>query len=159
VNVEFQMVIDANHSQLRMLGQPKNTFKDDNMSKFIAFTIKSKLEKNPNFKFIENPTGFVFDNIEGYNLLGIHGEVKSMERALRDFSAMYKVDVNYLVAGHLHHNKREEIGFDTEVINIGSVVGIDDYSVSLGKTSNASATLIGFEKDKGKFVEYTIKLN
>ena len=159
VNVEFQMVIDANHSQLRMLGQPKNTFKDDNMSKFIAFTIKSKLENNPNFKFVENPTGMIFDTIEGYNLLGIHGEVKSMERALRDFSAMYKVNINYLVAGHLHHNKKEEVGFDTEVINIGSIVGIDDYSVSLGKTSNASATLLGFKEDKGKFVEYTIKLN
>lgn len=159
VNVEFQMVIDGNHSQLRMLGQPKNTFKDDNMSKFIAFTIKSKLENNPNFKFVENPTGMIFDTIEGYNILGIHGEVKNMEKALRDFSAMYNVNINYLIAGHLHHSKREEIGFDTEVINIASVIGIDDYSVSLGKTSNASATLIGFKKDCGKFVEYTIKLN
>lgn len=159
VNVEFQMVIDGNHSQLRMLGQQKNTFKDDNMSKFIAFTIRGKLENNPNFKFIENPTGMIFDTIENYNLLGIHGEVKSMERALDSFSSIYKVDINYLLAGHLHHNKQEEVGFDAEVINIGSIIGVDDYSLSLMKASNSSAKLIGFEDGLGKIVEYTIKLN
>lgn len=158
VNVKFQMVIDANHSQLRMLSQPKNTFKDDNMSKITAMFVKERLGKNPNFEFIENPTGMIFDNLSGYNLLGIHGEVKNMDTALKDFSRVYKVNLNYLIGGHLHHGKYEEVGQDLEVINIPSIIGIDDYSLSLLKASNAGAKLFCFEENNGKSLEYSIKL-
>lgn len=158
VNVKFQMVIDANHSQLRMLGQPKNTFKNDNMSKVIAAFIKMRLGDNPNFEFITNPTGMIFDNISNYNILGIHGEIKNMERALKDFSKIYNVNINYLIGGHIHHGKNEEIAQDTEVINIPSIIGIDDYGLSLQKTSNAGAKLFCFEEGIGKTIEYSIKL-
>lgn len=158
VNVKFQMVIDANHSQLRLLSQPKNTFKDDNMSKIIAMFIKERLGRNPNFEFIENPTGMIFDNLVNYNLLGIHGEVKNMDNALKDFSRIYNVNLNYLIGGHLHHSKQEEVGQDYEVLNIPSIIGIDDYSLSLLKGSNAGAKLFCFEENNGKSLEYSIKL-
>ena len=160
VNVKFQMVIDANHSQLRMLGQPKNTFKNDNMSKIIAMFIKERLSGNQNFEFIENPTGMIFDNLSGYNILGIHGEIKSknMDDAMKDFSRIYNVKLNYLIGGHLHHGKYEEVGQDYEVLNIPSIIGIDDYSLSLLKASNAGAKLFCFEENNGKSIEYSIKL-
>lgn len=158
VNVKFQMVIDANHSQLRMLGQPKNTFKDDNMSRIVAAFIKERLSKNPNFTFIENPTGMIFDNLSGYSILGIHGEVKNMDNALKDFSRLYKVQLNYLIGGHFHHGKYEEVGQDVEVLNIPSIIGIDDYSLSLLQGANAGAKLFCFEEDNGKAIEYSIKL-
>ena len=66
---------------------------------------------------------------------------------------------DYLIAGHLHHSKTETVGVDSEVINVPSVIGVDDYSLSLGKSSNAGATLLVFERLKGKVVEYDIKLN
>ena len=158
VNVKFQMVIDANHSQLRLLGQPKNTFKDDNMSKIIATFIKQRLCNNPNFEFVENPTGMIFDNLAGYNLLGIHGEVKNMDNAMKDFSRIYNLQLNYLIGGHIHHGKYEEVGQDFEVLNIPSIIGIDDYSLSLQKGSNAGAKLFCFEENNGKSIEYSIKL-
>jgi hypothetical protein len=158
VNVKFQMVIDSNHNQLRLISQPKNTFKDDNMSKVIAAFIKERLKDNPNFEFIENPTGMIFDNLCNYNLLGIHGEVKNMESALKDFSQIYNVKLNYLVGGHLHHGIYKEVGQDTEVINIPSIIGVDDYSMSLLKTSNSGAKLFCFEENNGKSLEYSIKL-
>lgn len=158
VNVKFQMVIDANHSQLRLLGQPKNTFKDDNMSKIIAAFIKQRLCDNPNFEFIVNPTGMIFDNLVGYNLLGIHGEVKNMDNALKDFSRIYNVQLNYLIGGHIHHGKYEEVGQDYETLNIPSIIGIDDYSLSLLKGSNSGAKLFCFEENNGKSLEYSIKL-
>jgi len=158
VNVKFQMVIDANHSQLRMLSQPKNTFKDDNMSKIIAMFVKERLCRNPNFTFVENPTGMIFDNLSGYNLLGIHGEVKNMDNALKDFSRIYNVNLNYLIGGHLHHGKYEEVGQNVEVLNIPSIIGIDDYSLSLLRGSNASAKLFCFEENNGKSMEYSINL-
>ena len=41
----------------------------------------------------------------------------------------------------------------------GSIIGADSYSLSLRKTSNASAKLLVFEQTRGKVCEYTLKLN
>lgn len=159
VNIKFQMVVDANHSQLRMIGQPKNAFKDDNMSKVIIAFIKERLKDNKNIEIVENPTGMIFDTLCNYNFLGIHGEVKNMKSAIREFSAIHGVTLNYLIGGHLHHHRQEEIGFDTEVINIPSIIGIDDFSMSLNTSSNSGAKMLCFEENMGKTIEYSIKLN
>jgi hypothetical protein len=158
VTVEFHMV-HGNHSELRMLGQPKGSFTDDNMGKIVFEMIKTRLANNPNFIIIKNPTGLIFDTICGYNILGIHGEVKNMENAIKDFSKTYKTEIDFLLAGHLHHSKSETVGINSEVINIPSIIGIDSYSLSLNKTSNAGATFLIFEGGKGKVCEYSIKLN
>ena len=158
VRVEYQST-DGNHSELRMLGQPKGTFTEDNMGKVVAEFIKTQLKDNPNFTYIENPTGFIYAQVACNTILGIHGEVKNMKTAIDEFSRIYNVPIQYLLAGHLHHNKTEEIGVNSEVINVGSIIGIDSYSLSLRKSANASAKLLVFEQTKGKVCEYTLKLN
>ena len=150
---------NGNHSELRMLGQPKGTFTEDNMGKVVSEFIKTRLKDNPNFTYIENPTGFIYAQIACNTVMGIHGEVKNMKTAIDEFSRIYNVPIQYLLAGHLHHNKSEEVGMDAEVINVGSIIGVDSYSLSLRKTSNASAKLLVFEQTKGKVCEYTLKLN
>ena len=158
VNVEYQMVF-GNHSELRMLGQPKGTFKDDNMGVVVMESIKNRLSNNPNFLLIKNPTGLIFANIVGLNVLGIHGEVKNMENALKDFSNTYNTQIDILLAGHLHHSKSETVGVNRDVINVPSIIGVDTFSMSLNKTSNSGATFIVFEENKGKVIEYNIKLS
>lgn len=158
VRVNFQMT-DGNHTELRQLGQPKGTFVDDNMGKVVREFIKIRLEGNENFTFVENPTGYIYANLAGNICLGIHGEVKNMERALKDFSAIYCTPIQYLFAGHLHHSKTEEIGIGSEVINVPSIIGVDPYAMTLNKTSNASGKLVVFSRAEGKVCEYTLKLN
>lgn len=158
VNVRFQMV-NGNHTELRMLGQPKGTFTKDNMGVVVYESIKNMLENNLNFEMIKNPTGYIFDNICGFNVLGIHGEVKSMENAIKNFAHTYKTEIDILIAGHLHHTRTETVGVNKDVINVPSIIGVDDFSMSLNKTSNAGATLIIIEEEKGKVLEYNIKLN
>lgn len=157
MEVEFQTT-NGNHTELRMLGQPKGTFTRENMSLVVEAIIAIRLANNPNFTFTKNPTGYIYADILGYKLLGIHGEVKSMEQAIKDFSQMYRVQLDYLIAGHKHHSRSETVGINQEVINVPSIIGIDDYSLSIHKTSNAGATFLVFEKDKGKVIEYAIKL-
>ena len=157
VNVKYQMVY-GNHSELRMLGQPKGTFKEENTGMFVREMIKAYLENNPNFEMIINPTGLIFDNIEGLNLLGIHGEVKNMESAIKDFSNTYNTNIQILLGGHMHHYKAETVGVNKDVINVPSIIGIDDYSMSLNKTSNPGAVLFCIEENKGVTLEYKIKL-
>lgn len=158
VQVRYQST-NGNHTELRMLGQPKGTFAEDNMGKVVSEFIKIRLKDNPNFTYIENPTGYIYEELVGFPILGIHGEVKNMDAAIKEFSSIYGIHIKYLLAGHLHHNKTEEVGVNQEVINVGSIIGIDKYSLSLRKTSNASAKLLVFEQDKGKVCEYIFKLN
>lgn len=158
VRVKYQST-NGNHTELRMLGQPKGTFTEDNMGKVVAEFIKTRLKDNPNFIYIENPTGYIYEELAGCPVLGIHGEVKNMGSAIKELSSIYRIHIQYLLAGHLHHNKAEEVGVNQEVINIGSIIGIDDYSLTLRKTSNASAKMLVFEQAKGKICEHTFKLN
>lgn len=158
VRVKYQST-NGNHSELRLIGQPKGTFTEDNMGKVVTEFIKTRLKDNPNFTYIENPTGFIYAQLACNTVLGIHGEVKNMKTAIDEFSRIYNVPIQYLLAGHLHHNKTEEVGVNSEVINVGSIIGVDSYSLSLRKTANASAKLLVFEQAKGKVCEYTLKLN
>ena len=158
VRVVYQQT-NGNHTELRMLGQPKGTFTEDNMGKVVSEFIKTRLKDNPNFEYVENPTGYIYAELVGFPILGIHGEVKNMSNAIKELSSVYGIQIKYLLAGHLHHNKSEEIGINQEVINIGSIIGMDNYSLSLRKTANASAKMLIFEQNKGKVCEYTFKLN
>ena len=157
VKVKYQMVY-GNHSELRMLGQPKGTFKEENTGMFVREMIKTYLENNPNFEIISNPTGLIFDNIEGFNVLGIHGEVRNMENAIKDFSNTYNTNIQILIGGHMHHYKAETVGVNKEVISVPSIIGIDDFSMSLNKISNPGAVLFCIEENKGITLEYKIKL-
>ena len=125
VRVKYQMVRDSNHNQLRLLNGKKNTFSNENVSYIITEKIMDRLEGNPNFEFIQNPTGYIFDN---------------------------------LVGGHKHHSNSKNIGIESDVIGAPSIIGIDDYSMALKKTSDPGATLFVLEQGVGKVMEYNIKL-
>ena len=157
VHIKFQSTY-GNHTELRMLGEKKGTFKDDNTGLFIKEIIKTKLENNPNFEIIENPTGLIFDNVCHFNVLGIHGEVKNLTDAIKDFSNTYNVQIDILIGGHMHHMSEETVGINRDVISIPSIIGIDDFSMKLNKTSNPGATLFFIEDNKGVIQEYRIKL-
>lgn len=159
VRVKFQMVTDANHSQLRMLGQPKNTFKDENMSYIIAEKFMDRLGDNPNFEFVQNPSGYIFDELAGYRVLGIHGEVKNMETAIKDFASVYKTPIDILIGGHKHHKDTDNVGIRVDTVSVPSIIGVDDYSISLNKTADAGATMLFVEVGKGISIEYNIKFD
>ena len=139
----------GNHTELRMLGEKKGTFKDDNTGLFIKEIIKTKLENNPNFEMIENPTGLIFDNVCEFNVLGIHGETKNLASAIKDFSNTYNTKIDVLVGGHMHHMSEETVGINRDVISVPSIIGIDDFSMKLNKTSNPGATLFFVECGNG----------
>jgi hypothetical protein len=159
VYVKYQMVKDSNHCQLRLLGQPKNTFKDENVSYIITDKLMDRLSENPNFEFEQNPTGFVYDcNVAGYSILGVHGECKNLDQAIQEFTRTYSTYIDFLVGGHKHHQNSKNVGIQSDVISAPSIIGVDDYALSLNKTSDPGATLFILENGKGKVVEYNIKL-
>ena len=157
VRVNCQMTF-GNHSELRMLGQPKGTFKEDNTGLFIKEILSERLRENKNFNMINNPTGLMFFDENGFNVLGIHGDVKNMERSIKDFSTVYRTRIDYLIGGHMHHLKTESVGVRQDVLSVPSIIGIDDFAMSINKSSDPGALLFVLEKGKGKVMEYDIKL-
>ena len=158
VVVEFQMT-RGNHSELRMLSQPKGTFIDDNMCEVIRQFIKTRMEGNPNFIMHENESGLIFDTIYGFNILGIHGEVKNLKTAIDNFATMYKTNIDILVGGHTHHFSSETVGANKDVISVPSVIGIDSFAMQIGKTSNPGATFLMIEDGKGLVEQTTFKFS
>lgn len=149
----------GNHDELRLLDGKKNEHLCETTDKIIANIIKIKNKDNPNFTFKENKTGFIYDTIAGFNFLGIHGEVKDLSRAIKDYREIYGINIDYIIAGHKHYNEYANCGVRRGVIGVASVVGIDDYSMRIRKSADASASLICYEENKGKVADFTIVLN
>lgn len=158
VRINFQMVVDSNHNQLRICGAPKNAFTEENMSKIMMLIIKERLKNNPNISIDENPTGMNFAVCSGYVILGSHGEYKNLANAVDDLNKAYDVTINYLIGAHIHHSETKEVGKGIEAISIRSICGVDPYGMSLNKTSVPGAKLLCFESGNGITCEYNIKV-
>lgn len=150
---------DGNHDELRLLDGKKGQHLCESAGKIIKNCIILKNENNPNFKYIENKTGLIFDNILGFNILGIHGEVKDLSQAIKDFDNLYNVKISYLIAGHKHHGEFKNCGVRKGCIGVGSIVGSDDFSMTIRQSADATATFLVFEEGKGKVDEHTYVLN
>ena len=157
--IKFQMVMDSNHNQLRLVNAPKNAFVDENMSKVIMLAIKLELANNPNITIIENPTGLNFGQFSTYQILGIHGEVKNLSKALDNYSRAYQTPIQYIIGAHVHHVISNEVGINQEAISIRSMIGVDPYGMSLPATSNAGASLFEFNQLKGLTCEHRLKVD
>ena len=158
VNVEYYDTF-GNHGECRLLDGRKGAHLNDNIEKVVRTCIELINEKNENLQVYYNKTGFIFTNIAGYNILGIHGEVSDLETALKDYAHVYGVKIDQIVAGHTHHTSFKNTGVRKGVISVGSIVGSDDFSIKIRKTADATASFVVFEEDKGKVCEYTIVLN
>lgn len=149
----------GNHGELRLLDGRKGEHEHENIEKITGHIIKTVNMNNPNFEYIENESGYIFTEAVGFNILGVHGEVKDVTQAIKEFAEVYNTPISYLVAGHKHHNSYDNCGVRKGCIGIGSIMGIDDYAMKLRKSSDPTASLIIFEKDKGKTDEHTFVLN
>lgn len=149
----------GNHDEFRLLDGKKDAHLCENSSVISKNCIMLINDENPNFILRENKTGLIFDNIVGFNFLGIHGEVKSLKEGLRDYEQLYDTRIDYLIAGHKHFSEYLNCGVRRGVIGVASIVGSDDFSVKIRKSADASASLIIYEEGKGKVKDYTIILN
>lgn len=159
VLIKFQMVYDSNHNQLRLLDGKKNTFPDENVSKIMMALIKERLKDNENIVILENPTGMTYSTMSTYCVVGFHGEKKNLKNNLLEMSRTYGVHIDYTISGHIHHDSMAEIGLDSAVLSVGSVIGIDPYSMTLNAASNASCSMFEFTQGEGRTAEYVFKLN
>jgi len=158
VKIDFYSTY-GNHTDLRLLDNKKGTFPHENISKIIDVLVSEILKDNQNVTFNQNETDKIFINIQGFNILGIHGEEKDIAQSIKDYGFIYNENIDYIVSGHKHHANSSNLGRLKGSIGAGSIIGLDDYSMSLKKVCDPSATFVVFEKGKGKKIEYQITLD
>ena len=67
--------------------------------------------------------------------------------------------IDILIGGHKHHKETENVGFNIDAVSVPSIIGVDDYSMSLNKTADAGALMLLVEDGKGISIEYNIKFD
>lgn len=158
VNVVYNYTV-GNHDEMRLLDGRKNEHLCDNAEIITENCIKLINKENPNFTIKKNKTGLIFDEIVGFNFLGIHGEVSNLKDALKDYEHLYNARIDYLLAGHKHYNEYSNCGVRRGVIGVASIVGSDNFSMRIRKSADSSSSFIIYERGKGKVEDYTIVLN
>lgn len=150
---------EGNHTDVRLLNAKKGTFPHENMGKIILTLISEILKDNQNIAIHKNHTVNIFTNIQGFNILGTHGEESNVAQALKDYSHTYNKKIDCIATGHKHHANSINSGIGKFCIGVGSIIGVDEYSIDLKKTSNPTASFVVFENELGKIEEKTIFLN
>lgn len=148
----------GNHTDLRIITGKKGDF-DENIEDIMIVLLKEILKNNSNVEIVENKTDKIYFETQGYKILGIHGEDKNMTQSLKDYSFIYGKEIDIILSGHRHHANSLNVGFSKGCVGVGSIIGIDDFSMSLHRISDPSASFIVVEKGLGKTIEYQINLS
>ncbi|MGL5622945.1 hypothetical protein, partial [Cetobacterium sp.] len=155
----------GNHSQIRPLGSQNGDFADENMERIIMWYLKSRLKDNINVEFFGNDGDYILFECLGVNVMSSHGEERNLAQAIKDYMALYGIEINMFIAGHFHNKQNETIGInrdgiDIEFCRVKSICGGDEYSTNhrLRRNSGAGTNLFIIEEGKGKTVTYDIGL-
>ena len=165
VNIDYVHVGSSNHSQLRLLGTKPNELMDEDVEYIIAHYIEDLCSANSRIHVRAPEVGEWFTklNIEGYNIIAIHGhQIKNFENALKELSVKTNEIVDYLIVGHCHTGKEisgyEGVCHDTEVLMCPSFVGCDPYADSIFKGNKPAVKIFGFDELYGHNESYKIIL-
>ena len=161
--ITYLHVINANHSELRLLGSKSGELQED-VELLIGNYIKDLLVLNNRVEVIIGDETVMDINLCGYNIGLTHGQhIKNKESYIRDLSVTRHKHYDFLVLGHIHHYSCVTVsttqdGNPTQVISVPSVVGSCLYSQKIMKTSPSGALLLCFKENHGKINTYEINL-
>lgn len=160
IQIEFSC-LGGNHSELRLISTGRN-WESENLGKVIREFIALRLKDNQNIK-VDSYSDFSFKQIEGINILAIHGDdSKKNINEISYWEQYHNITIDILLMGHFHHQEQISLGYsptgDKEIIIVPSLIGIDEFSRKNRQLARAGAKFILFE-DNNKTWEKVIYLN
>lgn len=160
IQIEFSC-LGGNHSELRLISTGRN-WESENLGKVIREFIALRLKDNQNIK-VDPYSDFSFKQIEGINILAIHGDdSKKNINEISYWEQYHNITIDILLMGHFHHQEQISLGYsptgDKEIIIVPSLIGIDEFSRKNRQLARAGAKFILFE-DNNKTWEKVIYLN
>ena len=160
IQIEFSC-LGGNHSELRLISTGRN-WESENLGKVIREFIALRLKDNQNIR-VDPYSDFSFKQIEGINILAIHGDdSKKNINEISYWEQYHNITIDILLMGHFHHQEQISLGYsptgDKEIIIVPSLIGINEFSRKNRKLARAGAKFILFE-DNNKTWEKVIYLN
>ena len=133
----------GNHG--RLTPNKSDSITNENFEMLIPTMLRDKLS---DIKIIDSKgLDFAKYEIDGKIIMVSHGQNDSMTKVISDFSKMFKVVPNEVHLGHTH-SYTDINDCDIKVTVNGSLIGSDDYAVTIRKVTTPSQNLIVYEKDR-----------
>lgn len=133
----------GNHG--RLTPNKSDSITNENFEMLIPTMLRDKLS---DVKIIDSKgLDFTKYEIDGKTIMVSHGQNDSMTKVISDFSKMFKVVPNEIHLGHTH-SYTDINDCDIKVTVNGSLIGSDDYAITIRKVTTPSQNLIVYEKDR-----------
>lgn len=131
---------EGNHSDMRILTGKKGDFPHENLEKIFARMVKKAFDKNPNVEVYSNVRGINLIKVLDKTILSVHGQDESnIMNSISAYEDVYKVDIDYLIVGHLHSKRVQDANGGKQVIQVRSLMGGNDFSVKIKRLSDAGS--------------------
>lgn len=156
LNLEYY-IVPGNHT--RLTPKRKDALRDNNWTRISAWYIKGRLENEQNIKIHWTDSNFCIANVMDYRILGAHGhEVGNLDRAIQEYISMFDISFDALAIGHLHSPAGREVHCRDVLVN-GCIVGSNDFSVQIRRSSRPSQKIFVVERGIGKTLTWDIRLD
>ena len=146
------VIIGGNHDNVRSLTS-RPMFEGENLTKIVVEFIKLRLQ-DLDWITVDDYQDVAIKNIQGVNVMFQHGEDKDLKTTMDYFSNLYNIDVDEIVAGHLHRAESKTVGItelgDRQLTRVGSIVGTDSYAKQIRASARPSCYIALYEEDNGK---------
>lgn len=142
----------GNHS--RVNPNKKEHLNRENYERLIFKYIEMQTQGVSNFVTSENEDYLWYELGNGTKIVCTHGDKDTLTNIVTNYIALLGFVPNEIHLGHYHNFKIIEENDITVVVN-GSVVGTDDYAVSIRKNTKPCQVLRVYDRD---ISTYTIKL-
>ena len=146
------VIVGGNHDTVRSLTS-RPMFEGENLTKIVVEFIKLRLQ-DLNWITVDDYQDVAIKNIQGVNVMFQHGEDKDLKTTMDYFSNLYNIDVDEIVAGHLHRGESKTVGItelgDRQLTRVGSIVGTDSYAKQIRASARPSCYIALYEEDNGK---------
>lgn len=146
------VIIGGNHDTVRSLTS-RPMFEGENLTKIVVEFIKLRLQ-DLDWITVDDYQDVAIKNIQGVNVMFQHGEDKDLKTTMDYFSNLYNIDVDEIVAGHLHRTESKTVGItelgDRQLTRVGSIVGTNSYAKQIRASARPSCYIALYEEDNGK---------
>lgn len=137
----------GNHG--RLVPDKKASVGKENMEMLIPEFLKLRLSKDISVSTSQG-LDFMKYEFDGKTICLAHGQNDKIDHVIENFVKMYKVVPDEVHLGHTHSHK--DINSSNIYITVnGSLMGADEYAVSLRESTKPSQNLIIYGEDRGVF--------
>ena len=136
----------GNHG--RLTANKKDSITKENFEMLIPEILRLRLKELDNVTIIDSKgLDFLKYNIGDKVICMAHGQNDSINKAVEDFSKIYKQVPDEVHLGHTHCYR--DINNCNTLVNVnGSLVGADDYALTIRKVNEPAQNLIIYEPDR-----------